>query len=239
MNMLRGMLLPGILVAFQILSPAPGAAGPDAAPSALAPYFAPAAPAPARPDADGFLRRWLLLEPIPKPNRSNTVFTDSYVRAAMKTEYFPGQFTRVPRPGERVTVDDQQLQWHALDAGAFNVKLFRFAHALGKPTYGVLFQAVTVVHAPREIPGVRLAVGSNSASMWWLDGAEAVILSGDRRMVMDDAVSRRLTLRKGPNVVRGAVINGPGMSDFCVRFIDERGEPVRDLTLNLGPPQER
>ena len=72
-----------------------------------------------------------------------------------------------------------------------------------------------------------------------LDGAEAVILSGDRRMVMDDAVSRRLTLRKGPNVVRGAVINGPGMSDFCVRFIDERGEPVRDLTLNLGPPQER
>jgi hypothetical protein len=84
-----------------------------------------------------------------------------------------------------------------------------------------------------------MAVGSNSASMWWLDGAEAVILSGDRRMVMDDAVSRRLTLRKGPNVVRGAVINGPGMSDFCVRFIDERGEPVRDLTLNLEPPQDR
>jgi hypothetical protein len=98
MNMLRGMLLPGILVAFQILSPAPGAAGPDAAPSALAPYFAPAAPAPARPDADGFLRRWLLLEPIPKPNRSNTVFTDSYVRAALKPESFPVSSPASPAP---------------------------------------------------------------------------------------------------------------------------------------------
>jgi hypothetical protein len=243
MHTLRKMALPGILLIGQILSPAPGGAGPDGAPKAaprsLAPYFAPATPDAARPDADGFLRRWLLLEPIPKPNRSNTVFTDSYVRAALKPEAFPGLFSRVPRPGERVTVDDQELQWHALDAIDFNVKLFRFAYGLGKPTYGVLFQAVTVVHAPREIRGVRMAVGSNSASMWWLDGAEAVILSGDRRMVMDDAVSRRLTLRKGPNVVRGAVINGPGMSDFCVRFIDERGEPVRDLTLNLEPPQDR
>jgi len=52
-------------------------------------------------------------------------------------------------------------------------------------------------------------------------------------MVMDDCVSKRLTLNKGPNVIRGAVINGPGLSDFCVRFVDEDGEPIKDLTLNL------
>jgi hypothetical protein len=80
---------------------------------------------------------------------------------------------------------------------------------------------------------VRMAVGSNSASMWWLNGKEAVILSGDRRMVMDDCVSKRLTLNKGRNVIRGAVINGPGLSDFCVRFIDENGGPIKDITLNL------
>jgi hypothetical protein len=79
---------------------------------------------------------------------------------------------------------------------------------------------------------VRMAVGSNSASMWWLNGEEAVILSGDRRMVMDDCVSPRLTLKKGKNIIRGAVINGPGMSDFCVRFLDEKGEPVRDITIS-------
>ena len=38
---------------------------------------------------------------------------------------------------------------------------------------------------------------------------------------------------KGRNVIRGAVINGPGLSDFCVRFIDENGEPIKDLTLSL------
>ena len=62
-----------------------------------------------------------------------------------------------------------------------------------------------------------------------------MLLSGDRRMVMDDCVSKRLTLQKGRNVLRGAVINGPGMSDFCVRFINDQGEPIKDLTLNLEP----
>jgi len=107
------------------------------------------------------------------------------------------------------------------------------AYGLNKPTYGVIFWAVTVVDTPREMQNVRLAVGSNSASRWWVNGNEAVLLSGVRRMVMDDCVFRRLTLKKGRNVIRGAVINGPGMSDFCVRFIDENGEPVKDLTLNL------
>lgn len=209
------------------------AAAPASAPRTIAPYFTPAASLPKAPDADGFLQRWLLLEPIAKPNRTNTVFTDSYVRNAFETEYFPGQFTVVPRHGDEVTVADQKLAWHALDSSGFNVKLFRFAYGLNKPTYGVIFWAVTVVTAPREMKDVRMAVGSNSASMWWLNGTEAVILSGDRRMVMDDCVSRRLTLNKGQNVIRGAVINGPGLSDFCVRFIDENGRPIKELAQRL------
>ena len=81
---------------------------------------------------------------------------------------------------------------------------------------------------------VRLAVGSNSASMWWLNGEEAMILSGDRRMVADDGISQRLTLKKGKNVLRGAVINGPGMSDFCVRFYDSNNEILKDLNIVLN-----
>jgi hypothetical protein len=27
------------------------------------------------------------------------------------------------------------------------------------------------------------------------------------------------------------VINGPGLSDFCVRFLDADGRPIRDITL--------
>ncbi len=259
MNTLRKMvmLISGVLavLAFHVALAAPaadaGAGGPGGGergfgargggrsatpdhPRSLAPYFTPATSSPKAPDKDGFLQRWLLLEPINKPNRGNTVFTDTYVRNAfINTQYFPDQLTVVPRDGDKVTVGDQQLAWHALDSTLFNVKLFRFADGLTNQTYGVIFWAVTIVNSPREIKDVRMAVGSNSASMWWLNGQEAVDLFGDRRMVMDDAVSKRLTLNKGRNVIRGAVINGPGLSDFCVRFIDENGAPIKDITLSV------
>ena len=198
----------------------------------IAPYFNAATTSKKVPNSEGFIQRWLLLEPINKPIRSNAVFTDSYLRAAFTTQYFPNQFTVTPKDGEKVKVGPQELTWHALETKNFNVKLFRFAYGLGKQTYGVLFWAVTVVNSPREMKNVRMAVGSNSGSMWWLNEKEAVLLSGDRRMVMDDCVSPRLTLNKGKNIIWGAVINGPGMSDFCVRFLDEKGQPIKDITIS-------
>lgn len=49
------------------------------------------------------------------------------------------------------------------------------------------------------------------------------MLEGDRRMVEDDGMSPRLTLKKGRNTLRVAVINGPGLADMCARFMDEKG----------------
>ena len=198
----------------------------------LSDYFSPATTNTMSPDSEGFIQRWLLLEPIDKPNRSNTVFTDSYIREAFATEYFPNQFTVLPKDGDKVKVGKQKLTWHALDSKLFNVKLFRFASGLKKQVYGVLFWAVTVIECPEDMENIRRSVGSNSASMWWLNGEEAVILSGDRRMVKDDCLSRRLTLKKGKNIIRGAIINGPGMSDFCVRFLNENGTPVNNITIS-------
>ena len=221
-------------------------------------YFSPATAQPAQPDDEGFIRRWLLLEPIDKPNSGNTVFTDSYLREHFNTEYFKGQQTIVPKDGQKikavyqkvevapgfgrsfgqqepaepkVTTVKQTLTWHALDSENMNVKLFRFAEKWGQQVYGVLFWTVTIIDCDEDIENVRLAVGSNSASMWWLNGEEALLLSGDRRMVKDDAMSARLTLKKGRNILRGAIINGPGMSDFCVRFIDEKGNPVKNYSI--------
>lgn len=200
--------------------------------SRLAPYFSPGTTNVMSPDDQGFIRRWLLLEPIDKPNPRNTVFTDSYIREALTTEYFPKQFTVLPKDGDKVKVGKQKLTWHALESNLFNVKLFRFASNLQKQIYGVLFWAVTVIECSEDIPNVRMSAGSNSASMWWLNGEEAIILSGDRRMVKDDCLSKRLTLKKGKNIIRGAIINGPGMSDFCIRFLNEDGSPVKNITIS-------
>ena len=180
-------------------------------------------------NAAGFLQRWLVLEPI----RVTGQLTDSAVQAAVKTEYFPNQLTVIPRDGDTVTAGDAQLTWHAVDTIKYNVNLFHFAYALGKPTSNVLFWAVTVVNAPREMSGVRLAIGSNAASVWWVNGEEVISLYNDRQAVIDDGVSKRLTLKQGPNVVRAVIINAGGATDFCARFMDAENNPVKGLTVNL------
>ena len=198
----------------------------------LQPYFTSATKGKKTPNTDGFIQRWLLLEPISKPNRTNTVFTYPYLNNVFSTEYFANQFTVIPKDGEKVKVGEQELTWHALESPNFNIKLFRFAYGFYKHTYAVIFWAVTIVNSPKEIKNVRLAAGSNGASVWWVNSKEELVLEGDRRMVMDDGVSNRFTLNKGKNVIRVGLINGPGLSDFCVRFLDENGQPIKDLTIS-------
>jgi hypothetical protein len=180
------------------------------------------------PDADGFIQRWLILEPI-----GANGLTDGVVQAAVKKEYFPNQFTVIPRDGDKVTVELSALTWHAVDTKLYNVNLYHFAYALGKPTSNVLFWAVTVVDCPNELQDVRLAIGSNAASVWWVNGKEVIGIYGDRQTVIDDGVSKRLTLKKGSNVVRCAVVNGGGATDFCARFLDKDDAPVKNFAVNL------
>jgi hypothetical protein len=192
-------------------------------------------PSPTRPvsaeealQADGFIQHWLILEPI-----GASGLTDSAVQAAVKKEYFPNQFTVVPHDGDEVTIDGKQLTWHILDTNEYNVNLYYFASGLGKPTSNVLFWAVTIVDCSQEMPGVRLAIGSNAASVWWVNGQEVIGIYGDRQTVIDDGVSKRLTLKKGPNIVRCAIVNGGGATDFCARFLDGQDKPLRDFTVSV------
>jgi len=199
------------------------AAAQTAAPTLSSPTTPESAPA-----AGGFIQRWLLLEPIGADG-----LTDSAVQAAVKKVYFPEQLTVVPHDGDTVTVGDAPLKWHAVDTKLYNVNLFHFARAQGKPTSNVLFWAVTVVHSPTEASGVRLAIGSNAASVWWVNGQEVVAIYGDRQTVIDDGVSKRLNLKKGPNVIRAAIVNGGGATDFCARFLDAEDRPLTALTIRL------
>jgi hypothetical protein len=181
------------------------------------------------PDADGFIQRWLLLEPIPANG-----LTDSAVQAIVKKEYFPAQFTVVPKDGDKVTVDDQPLTWHALDTRNYNVNLYHFAWERDKKTTNQLFWVVTTINCPREMPQVRLAIGSNAASVWWVNGKEVIGIYNDRQTVIDDGVSKHLTLKQGPNIVRAAIVNGGGATDFCARFLDAGDRPATGFTISVG-----
>ena len=197
-------------------------------------YFSPATAQSAQPDEAGFIRRWLLLEPIKYEIRSNIIFTNTWLEENLAKTYFKDQMTILPKDGQKVKAGKQTLAWHAIDSENYNIKLFRFAEKWGQQTYGSLFWIVTYIDCPEEISDVRLAAGSNGASKWWLNGEEVLLLEGDRRMVEDDGMSPRLTLKKGRNILRCAVINGPGLSDLCARFIDEKGNPVKTYTLSTN-----
>jgi hypothetical protein len=220
------------LIVFAVLGSSgtlPRAAGQSSTAGGPAPTLTTPKSATRATDTNGFIQRWLILEPISTKGQ----LTDSAVETAVKTDFFPNQLTVMPRHGDKVTVGGSELTWHAVDTSGYNVNLYHFAYALGKPTSNVLFWAVTVVDSPREMPDVRLAIGSNAASVWWVNGKEVIGIYNDRQTVIDDGVSGRLTLQKGRNVLRAAIVNGGGATDFCARFLDGEYRPVKDIRVTL------
>jgi len=178
---------------------------------------------------DGFIPRWSLMEPIPVNG-----LTEPEVQAMVKKQWFADEYTVMPKDGQTEPVGDTTHTWHAVDTRLYNVNLYHFAYSLKKPTSNVLFWAVTIVNAPEEMHNVRLAIGSNAASVWWVNGEEVVGIYNDRQTVIDDGVSKRITLKKGANVVRAAVVNAGRATDFCARFLDSNGKPVKGLTVTLS-----
>jgi hypothetical protein len=185
------------------------------------------------PDAKGFIQRWLVLEPVKKNLRSNSTVTETYLRTAFAAENFSPDFNAVPKSGEAVKIGDQELKWHALDSKAFNFNLYNFSYATDKTRAGVLFWLVTVINCPEDINNVRLAAGVNSAGAFWINGKETLLMPGDKDIIVDNMTSPFLTLKKGKNILRTAIINGQGMCNFCVRFVDEKGMPVKNYTLSF------
>ena len=182
-------------------------------------------------EADGFIQRWLILDPIPAQGVTQNEF-----QAVVKTQHFPDQLTIVPRDGQTVTTSGGELTWHAIDTREFKVNLYHFGPMIGKPTNNVFFWVVTVINCPEEIKGARLAIGSNDASVWWVNGEEVIGIYGDRPATIDDGVSKRLTLKTGINVVRGAVHNRAGQSDFLARFLDKDDVPIGSIVVDLREP---
>ena len=202
-------------------------------------YYTPATSTPATPDADGFIRRWTILEPIAKSFNSNSMLTDNYLSEAMAEEYFKDQFTLIPEDGMKVKYGKTNLVWHALDSKKYFVNLLRFAEGYGKEYFQQMYWAVTIIDCDKDIENVRLSGGVNSGAVWYLNGEELLRLTNDRDLIVDDCMSQRVTLHKGRNILRGAALNGQGMATFCLRFVDEQDKPVTDYTISSIMPKKR
>lgn len=226
------------LVSASLLTLAAFAAG-EGERAKLGDYYAPATVAPTTPDSEGFIRRWTILEPIAKNFSSNSMLTDNFLSEVMAEEYFKDQYTVIPVDGSKVKIGKSTLLWHALDSKKFFVNLLRFAEGFGKEYFQQMYWAVTIIDCEEDIENVRLAGGVNSGAVWYLNGDEVLRLTNDRDLIVDDCMSQRITLKKGRNILRGAVLNGQGMATFCLRFVDEKGRPVTGYTISSELPKKK
>jgi hypothetical protein len=184
-------------------------------------------------DTEGFILNWLVLEPIPLNNLQHT---EAAIRAIVGRDDLKEPLTALPKAGDQAAAAGTNFLWHALNAKNYLVSLTGFASEQGKPTVSVIFYGVACVTVPEEMKDARLSIGSDDDSIWWVNGREVISAFGVRQTSTDDNVSRRLTLNKGVNVVRFAVIQGDGPSDCCARFFDARQKPITNISVSLDPP---
>ena len=145
----------------------------------------------------------------------------------------------IPVDGSKVKYGKSTLLWHSLDSKKFFINLLRFAEGYGKEYFQQMYWAVAIIDCEEDIEDVRLAGGVNSGAVWYLNGEEVLRLTNDRDLIVDDCMSQRLTLKKGRNILRGAVLNGQGMATFCLRFVDGNGRPVTGYKLSCELPKKK
>jgi hypothetical protein len=173
-------------------------------------------------DAEGFIRNWLVLAPIPIEGDQGATEIDH--------DFLKGEANIRPKAGDMVTAGGKSLVWMDHKTSDFFID-FRESF---DPTGGeyVAGYAVAYVIADEEMR-VSLSLGTNDQGKAWLNGKEVFKFDGARTLDKDaDRVP--VTLVKGQNVLVLKVVNEVNSWQGCARFL--RGEsPVTNLKISVTP----
>jgi hypothetical protein len=186
----------------------------------------PASAADAKPDGDGYIRNWLLLEPFELGDKASDHTEDSQ-KDFFDKELFAGQFTATPKAGDKVKAGGAEVAWKA---GQADEAVYKF-----DPKDNSMYLAVTYVDSEAEVPGAVLSIGSDDSSAWRVNGAEVLRVFAGRAVEADQDKSKPFTLKKGRNVIAAAVINGGGEVGLSARILDGSGSPIKNVAISLVP----
>ena len=174
------------------------------------------------PDADGFIRNWLVLAPIAIQEDSGASEIDK--------DFLGGEATIKPKPDEKVNVDGKILAWKPHQTSDYFVDFRQaFGTERGEDVAGY---AVAYVMADEEMK-VRLSVGSNDQCKVWVNGTQ-VIKFAETRTLDKDTDSGDVTLVKGQNVLVFKVINEKNSWQGAARFLKD-GTGVKNVRISLTP----
>jgi hypothetical protein len=174
------------------------------------------------PDAEGFIRNWLVLAPIAMDGDSGASEIDK--------DLLGGDAAIKPKAGEKVNVGGKILAWKAHSTSDFFIDFLQ-AFGAERGEY-VAAYAVAYIAAPDEMK-VTLSVSSNDQGKAWLNGKEVFRFSETRTLDKDTDRSE-VTLAKGQNVLVFKVINEVNNWQACARFVKD-GAGVRNIRISLTP----
>ena len=188
-------------------------------------------------DDEGFIRNWVVLDPIALGDTAATHEEDTQ-KPMFNKQYFDGQKDGMPQDGDKVKVEGKDVTWHAHAAGDYAIDFEKIAADASKEPTNAMYFGVAYIMSPEQKDGVKLAIGSDDSSVWWLNGSEVIRVYSGRGVDKDQDQAENLTLKKGLNVLRFAVINGDGPAGACARFLDKGGSPLKEITILGAPPKK-
>jgi hypothetical protein len=176
-----------------------------------------------KPDADGYIRNWVMLAPIPLSPRGSA--GDLVVEEQVKNEA-----VLQPKAGDSVKVNGKELTWRSITASA---KYFDFNALLKSDNDHAAGYMVTYIECDQD-NDVTMALGSNDQARLYLNGKDIYAVQ-DARTLQLDADKGKVRLKKGVNVVVFKVINEQNSWQGAMRFLDKTGTPITDLKIKLSP----
>lgn len=183
---------------------------------------APAPPQTFSPDAEGFIRNWLVLAPMAIEGESGATEIDR--------DILKGEATIAPKAGEKMGVGGQLVGWQAHQTADYFIDFLQsFGGTRGEYVAGY---AVAYVVADEEMQ-VTLALSTNDQGKAWLNGKQ-VFRFAETRTLEKDTDRVDVTLVKGQNVLVLKVINEVNNWQACARFL-KAGQPVKNLRISIAP----
>ena len=174
------------------------------------------------PDADGFIRNWLVLAPIRMIGESGA--------EEMHFDALNGEANVKPTPNARPLIGGQAMTWTPHQTQDYFID-FRQSFDRDNGEHAIGY-AVAYVHADAPM-NVTLALGTNDQGKAWFNGRE-VMSHEEARVLSKDENRIPVSLLRGQNVLVLKVINEVNSWQACARFLN--GEtPVTGLRITLTP----
>jgi WD40 repeat protein len=173
----------------------------------------------------GFIRDWLILAPIP-------LGAEQTGADGVDREQIPGEAMLRPRPGDRLTIEDQELIWRQ---SRMPEDVMDFNDFLQQQTDRSAAYAVCYLTAPQELRDLQMKIGNDDQARVYLNGQEVFRCRDARALAKDHDTVGNLTLRRGTNVLVFKVVNEGGDWQGCIRVVDRKGRPVKGIVPGLTP----